>query len=750
MKLTAYSDRIYARPGETIRFMVNCNGPKSYQADIVRLICGDTNPNGPGYKEKGVRTPISGRYRGRRQAIHAGSFGIVPSSPLLDTLESFAVQAMIWPTTPRKGVQGLIGRWDERAKRGFALIIDERGAVALRLGRGGRAETVSTGRRLQARRWYFVGASFDAATHALRVFQEARDPLPGLADSGERRARAKAGLAPARGTPLIFAALYRGTDAKGRVLAGQHYNGKLDGPRLASRALGPSERAALKDGIPPALSRDVVGAWDFSRDIGGTRLADLSSSGLNGEAVNLPARAMTGGNWTGEVMDWKGAPEQWGAIHFHDDDLYDAGWAVDFALSVPDNLGSGLYAARLRAGGSEEYVPFAIGPRPGAEKKIAFLLPTASYMAYANNHLATEGDSMEVENGCLNLIYPQAAFLQEHPEYGYSPYDLHSDGSGVCYSSRLRPVLNMRPKFESVIGGFAGWGRSSLWQFNADTHLTDWLEAMGHDYDLITDEELNERGRALLDPYRVVVTGSHPEYWSTEMWDALQDYLNRGGRLMYMGGNGFYWRIAYHPELPGVIEVRRNENGIRSWASAPGEYYQSFDGRYGGLWLNSGRPPQKLVGVGFDTQGFDLCSYYRRLPDSFKAKVAFVFKGVGRNEKIGDFGLIGGGAAGLELDRVEPQLGTPPNAYWLASSENHTDTYLLVPEEMLETMPGLGGQENPKVRADLAFFETGNGGAVFSTGSIAWCGSLSHNDYRNNVSRITDNVLRRFANPKKF
>jgi N,N-dimethylformamidase len=34
---------------------------------------------------------------------------------------------------------------------------------------------------------------------------------------------------------------------------------------------------------------------------------------------------------------------------------------------------------------------------------------------------------------------------------------------------------------------------------------------------------------------------------------------------------------------------------------------------------------------------------------------------------------------------------------------------------------------------------------VFSTGSIAWCGSLSHNGYDNNVSRITENVLRRFA-----
>ena len=34
---------------------------------------------------------------------------------------------------------------------------------------------------------------------------------------------------------------------------------------------------------------------------------------------------------------------------------------------------------------------------------------------------------------------------------------------------------------------------------------------------------------------------------------------------------------------------------------------------------------------------------------------------------------------------------------------------------------------------------------MFSTGSIAWSGSLSYNNYTNNVSRITENVLRRFS-----
>jgi N,N-dimethylformamidase len=33
---------------------------------------------------------------------------------------------------------------------------------------------------------------------------------------------------------------------------------------------------------------------------------------------------------------------------------------------------------------------------------------------------------------------------------------------------------------------------------------------------------------------------------------------------------------------------------------------------------------------------------------------------------------------------------------------------------------------------------------VFSTGSISWCGALSHNEYDNTVSRVTANVLTRF------
>ena len=56
-----------------------------------------------------------------------------------------------------------------------------------------------------------------------------------------------------------------------------------------------------------------------------------------------------------------------------------------------------------------------------------------------------------------------------------------------------------------------------------------------------------------------------------------------------------------------------------------------------------------------------------------------------------------------------------------------------------------GGTVNERVRADMVYFEGPNEGAVFSVGSIAWISSLSHNDHENNVSRITENVLRRFS-----
>ena len=234
------------------------------------------------------------------------------------------------------------------------------------------------------------------------------------------------------------------------------------------------------------------------------------------------------------------------------------------------------------------------------------------------------------------------------------------------------------------------------------------------------------------------------------MWEAVYAFTQQGGRLMSMGGNGIYWRVAYRDDKPGVIEMRRAEDGARSWIAKPGEYYMSFNGEYGGMWWRCGRTPQPLVGNGFIAQGFDHSLYYCRHPDSFDPRVEFIFQGIGKDERIGDFGLIGNGAAGIELDSSSRHYGTPPCALKLAMSENHMDSYLHVNEDIGHMYLSIGGQDDPAIHADLVFFETPNGGAVVSTGSIGWCSALFHNQYDNNVSQITRNVLNRFLKSDAF
>lgn len=746
MEIRAYADRLEARPGEEIQFKVSCDRPGRFRADIVRLICGDENPEGPGFKEEYVATHVNGDYLARFQEIRTGSYAIV-DNPAFDGLDSFTVQAMVWPTTPGKpGLQALIGRWSGIGKAGFALALDD-GVPVLMLGDGrGNVSTVRGPAPLMEREWQFVGASFDRTSGNVSIVQKAfgrhlldREPV----------VRTEAiGLAPqlAGEMPLIMAGLNEaGRD--GQLRPGHFYNGKIDSPRLFSAALDAAAMLELQLLDTPEADDRTVAAWDFSRDIEGVEVHDRSRNAAHGVIVNLPTRAMTGWNWTGEFMSWKEAPRQWGAIHFHDDDLYDAGWDTDFTLVVPDALRSGVYAARLRMEGAEDYVPFVVGPARGKEKRIAVLWSTATFMAYGNEHIALDYDDTELGCGKLSALYPQDVFLHEHREYGYSLYDTHSDGSGVFYSSRLRPLLNMRPKYESNYGAYGGG--SQLWGFNADLHLIDWLEAQGFDYDVVTDEDLHREGAAVLEPYAVVLTGSHPEYDSQEMLDAVETYTSRGGRLMYLGGNGFYWRIAFHAQLPGVIEVRRFGSAVRAWDTQPGEYHNSFDGAYGGTWAGQGRPPNQLVGVAFATQGGDISSYFRRKPDSFDPRAAFVFEGIGADERIGDFGLVGGGAAGLELDRLSFEAGTPARTLRLASSENHTDNYFVTLEETLQPGPGRGGHEHPSVRGDITLMETPHGGAVFSSSSITWLGSLAHNHYDNNVSRITGNVLRHFMTAER-
>src|SRR5262249_458930 len=157
---------------------------------------------------------------------------------------------------------------------------------------------------------------------------------------------------------------------------------------------------------------------------------------------------------------------------------------------------------------------------PGtATAPIAYLIPTLTYLAYASEHEIVGPPE----------LFPYSDRSAHQTEYRYiaenrlrSLYDYHGDRTAASYAAWNRPLVKTRP---TATGG----GCCSPEYLGADLYLIDWMEQKGHRYDCVADENLHAEGVDLLRPYRVVVTGTHPEYWSGPMLDALAAYLAGGG-----------------------------------------------------------------------------------------------------------------------------------------------------------------------------------------------------------------------------
>jgi N,N-dimethylformamidase len=705
-------------------------------------------------------------YRGQHHDLPVGSYVRVPNKPALRLHSSFTISAWIAPTTipgsnlnplafhrspagtPRP--QGILTKWSDATHRGYGIFIGQDGGLQLWLGSpSGRVEKIGTGVAMHPwdptqpgfyamggivpqetqSRWYFVAASYDAQSGKVSLYQEPLAPPP---DVGAElpdptrvtvvRSTSITGLGQ-NDAPVLTAAYLTASRQ-----VGGFFNGKIDNPRVYDRALSAGEIAAIRAGTGGA---GALANWDFSQGMSTTHVVDVSAHGLDGSTVNLPIRALTGHNWTRQVMDWTRDPSQYGAMWFHEDALADARWPVSFRFKVPSNLSSGYYAAKLQAGSHQYYVSFFVRPtRPTAS--IAFIVPTFSYLAYG-----------ETATNNLNFF-----------DTSLSQYSRYEDGGGVVYSSALRPITNMRALTTGPPSNPREFG--TPWQYEADTHLVYWLAAEGFKVDYYTDQEVSQAGYKLLAPYRVVITGSHPEYISDNLLDALKTYTDNGGRLMYMGGNGYYWVSI--PDPTGTFTEVRRHDGTEAWQAAPGEYYHNLTGEMGGLWRFRGRAPNELVATGFTAQGFGAvtgsATYsrpYTREAGSFDPRAAFVFRGVGPNEQIGNFDSLQlkNGAAGEELDRYDYALDSPPDTLVLATANGFGNEYIFVPEEVnnttnVSTTGGPGQPPNPLVRSDMTLSFLPKDGAVFSVSSISYSGSLPINHNNNNVSTITGNVLRTF------
>ena len=456
-ELIGYTSRWSAHAGETIELMVSTTAA-SFDASIVRLRHGDPSPKGPGFRALPVPSAIDGTYEGAVQTIAAGSYAVVDDLP-----ELRALALWVWPTRPRAGCE-------QTVLAGSSAVVGVNGDGHAFL-RAGGAEITSP-EPLAHERWTQIVISLGSDRTALAV-------------DGAVVARA-GGAAPLAGTVHLAADLDR--DA--------HFEGRLE-------ELTGFRAALADDDLAPAALAALSPDWR----------CDMRTARL----VNAPMTAVTGRHWDDDTTDFRGAPDEYAAVHFHSDDLEDAGWEPALALTIPDDLTSGVYAFALSAGDLVDHVPFVVRPRPGAPTaRIALLLPTLTYQVYGNERLIAGGEAgmAPVPEGDLP-VDPADTWLERHPEAGRSCYDYHPDGHGVALVSQLRPIPNVRPQFR-------WWLLDAPERFGADLYLVDWLDELGEPYDVFTDHDLHAAGRVLLDDYAVILTGTHPEYTTRAMLGRLR------------------------------------------------------------------------------------------------------------------------------------------------------------------------------------------------------------------------------------
>jgi N,N-dimethylformamidase len=787
--LTGYADRLSVRPDETICFHVSHqdqSNKRNIRTKVVRVRSADphTDP-GPGIQTEPVPGAeiIECLQEPQPWTVQRGSHAEIGlTDEILQSCREggCALVVTVMPTWRNKRQPQTIAYLESMLE----VYIDEHGYLCAQFGAGEgttdtRAKLCCSKRILPQNQWIQV---YCCVTLSLGTCEVGWNYLTKEGDQGTRIkhgdtqrsleagkncvAMKSKGKQPA----LILAAAKQtvpGSSSTSTLI--NHFTGRMEHPwmwwdlssNFGAHQLELHAKAAINQPVPlqdELLFPPANAQWHFGKDISTQLIRDLGKNQLHGKLFNCPTRGVRGSTWSGREMCWRHAPDDYAAIYFHaETDLADCQWPACYQWTIPSALPSGNYALLLETDDYRDNIPFFVVPPKGTKQSnVAVVMPTFTYVIYGNH---ARGEWLNDPNWAT-VWKQQAAQIpgaypynpQEHPEYGWSTYNTHADGGGICMASWKRPLLNLRMGY--ITFPYPEWAASGLRHYPADTHLTCWLESQGISYDIVTDWELHFEGSSVLEPYRVVLTGSHPEYHTEASLNAFLDYRNNGGRLMYMGGNGFYWKIAVgsKKEDPSVLEIRRGEGGVRAWASDPGEYYHQLDGQYGGLWRRNGRAPQALAGVGFSAQGIFVGSCYR-LKDNIRTnpRVAWMFEGIDEEEIIiGKHGLSGHGAAGFELDRTDVSLGTPEHAVVVASSEGHNSEakWLLVFEERLTHHGNLVGVPDQElIRADLTFFETPSGGAVFATGSITYCGSLLTNNCQNDISTLTKNVLIKFLDP---
>jgi hypothetical protein len=304
------------------------------------------------------------------------------------------------------------------------------------------------------------------------------------------------------------------------------------------------------------------------------------------------------------------------------------------AIRLGADWPSGVYYAQLTApSGRVGYAIFVLRPKRLGEHAVAIVMPTQTWQAY--NFRDGNGDGV--------------------------PDTWYAAGNTAPLS---RPFLNrgVPPHYKYYDHRFMAWVN---------------LTRNGADY--LSDADLNgTSGARLRKAYQLLVFEGHHEYVTQHEYDAVTNYRDRGGNLLFLSANNFYWKITISNRV--MTRVAK--------------------------WRDLGRPEAALIGVEFFHNDM---GEHRGPWVVLRAatKLPWLINGTGL--RVG----MKFSSGGIEADEITPD--SPKNVRVIAA------------------IPNLYGDGR---NADMTYYDTPAGAKVFAAGAFTIAGSVWQGHVRQLVTNL--------------
>jgi N,N-dimethylformamidase len=205
-----------------------------------------------------------------------------------------------------------LGNWDEVSSSGYALVLNA-GRPAFLWSEQGTVKSVALDNPLEGHHWYTLRVEVDTAAGQIHLNQA---PLSNIMNRYTDQALPLESddkvvdATPAVSAPEVPFRIGAGARRDGeRWLAANGFNGKIGDVSIQRRT--PTRTETIADWHFGRSRRDDgLLLWD---------VIDESPNQLHGTCHNAPTRAVAGHSFTGLVDDFRLVPDEYDAIHFHDD-----------------------------------------------------------------------------------------------------------------------------------------------------------------------------------------------------------------------------------------------------------------------------------------------------------------------------------------------------------------------------------------------------------------------------------------------